>query len=162
MIVAGIDPGSLYSGVGIIEVISRRQARYIDHRVIRAQGEFSERMVTIYDELSTLLKHYQPKEVALEGIFNHKNAMSALKLGHARGVIMLCCQQHQATLHEYAPRLVKQTITGHGGSDKEHVQAMVLRLLNLHEPLPLDASDALAIALTHGYAMTSKLNNRSV
>lgn len=150
MVVLGIDPGSRATGWA---VMSQRSGRYALHDagVIRGarDSELATRLVLIHEELLGLIARYQPDQVAIEAIFKHKSAESALRLGHARGVCLLTAASHGLPLSEYNPMTVKQSIGGHGRAGKGEIQLLVQRLLGLTEPLPQDASDAAAIAMTH-------------
>jgi len=101
------------------------------------------------DALVEVIATYQPTEMAVEDLFNAKNARSALILGHARGVILLTGARAGLEVAEYAPRSVKMAVTGNGGSTKQQVRFMIMRILGLKESPPLDMSDALAVALAH-------------
>lgn len=149
MIILGVDPGSHATGYGVIS--TEPVVRMLAGGVIRtpAKAPLSERLLTIYTELSDVIAAHNPMQMAVEDLFNAKNARSSLILGHARGVILLAGATAGLTPGEYAPRAVKQAITGNGGATKEQVRFMVMRLLQLKEEPPLDMSDALAVALTH-------------
>lgn len=109
-----------------------------------------ERLKHIADGLRAIIATHAPGELALEESFFAKNAQTALKLGHARGVIMLVAAEAGMPVFEYSALKVKQTVTGYGRAEKEQVRVMVRHMLSLKEnPTPLDASDALAIAITH-------------
>ena len=111
---------------------------------------FVKRLKTVYKELTQVLKEYQPDAVAVEELFFSKNAQSALKLGQTRGVALLAAAQEDLPINEYSSTSVKQSVTGYGRAGKEQVQSMVVQLLKLKSPpTPLDASDALAIAICH-------------
>ncbi len=149
MRILGIDPGSRFTGFGIIEVSGDR-AIAIQHGVIRAgTGEFPERLGIIFAAVRDLINEYQPGEVAIETVFVSRNAGSALKLGQARGAAICAAISLGLPVAEYAPRSVKQAIVGRGGADKVQVQHMVMVLLQLQEKLQEDAADALAVALCH-------------
>ncbi|MDH3588252.1 MAG: crossover junction endodeoxyribonuclease RuvC [Gammaproteobacteria bacterium] len=149
----GIDPGSRITGFGVIEVNGDR-FRYVASGCIRTgKLPFNERLEEIYVSVSRLIGEHTPGEVCLERVFMHRNADSALKLGHARAAAMCAVFADQAVqrpqLAEYSAREVKQAVAGYGAADKEQVQHMVRRLLNLSGELQSDASDALAIAVCH-------------
>ena len=115
----------------------------------RKNAELAERLLAIHTELSGVIDRFNPEAMAVEDLFNAKNARSSLVLGHARGVILLAGASAGVPVAEYAPREVKKALTGNGAAAKEQVRFMVMRLLSLKESLPLDQSDALAVALTH-------------
>jgi crossover junction endodeoxyribonuclease RuvC len=149
MRILGIDPGSRFTGFGIIDVEGDRTT-LVQHGVIRSgSGEFTERLGVIFAELRDLIRDHEPNEVAVETVFVSRNAASALKLGQARGAAVCAAISMGLPVAEYSPRLVKQAVVGRGGADKVQVQHMVCVLLNLAEPPPEDAADALAVALCH-------------
>jgi len=151
MIVIGIDPGTRYTGYGIIEKRGNALTRLHSGRIIAGTSKdpLPDRMGLIYEGLTEVFGAYGPETCALEGIFTAKNAMSALKLGHARGVAMLTARMHDAPVFEYPPASVKQAVTGSGRATKDTVQLMVRRLLGYTEAMSEDESDALAIAICH-------------
>jgi len=149
MRILGIDPGSRFTGFGIIEV-NGDQAIAVQHGVIRAgTGEFPERLGIIFTGIRDLINEHQPGEVAIETVFMSRNAGTALKLGQARGAAICAAISLGLPVSEYAPRSIKQAIVGRGGADKVQVQHMVTVLLQLKEKLQEDAADALAVALCH-------------
>ena len=149
MRILGIDPGSRFTGFGIIKVDGGR-AQSIHQGVIKAgSGEFPERLGIIFSGISDLIDEFRPDEVAVETVFVSKNASSALKLGQARGAAVCAAIAKGLPVAEYSPRSVKQAIVGRGGADKVQVQHMVTVLLQLKEKLAEDAADALAVALCH-------------
>ncbi len=153
MRILGIDPGSRVTGYGLIESDGRR-SRYLSSGCIRTQeGEFSARLGRIFTGLSELVSAERPAEVAVEQVFMAKNAASALKLGHARGAAIAALVTAELPVFEYTPRSVKQALVGTGGAEKEQVQHMVRLILGIQQSLPLDASDALAVALCHAHTL---------
>lgn len=149
MIVLGVDPGSHATGYGVID--TGPVVRMLGGGVIRAarNAPLSERLLAINTGLTGIIAEFNPMAMAVEDLFNAKNARSSLILGHARGVIMLAGAAAGLAVAEYAPREVKMALTGNGAAAKEQVRFMVMRLLALRESPPLDMSDALAVALTH-------------
>jgi crossover junction endodeoxyribonuclease RuvC len=143
----GIDPGSVRTGYGIVDVRGNAVAP-VAWGVIRtgSDGPFPDRLHTIHRELSELIRLHRPTEAVVEKVFVAKNASSALKLGHARGAAIVTCGAHGLPVHEYSAREIKAAATGYGAAPKEQVAGMVARLLGLREPVPEDASDALAAA----------------
>ncbi|WP_251978069.1 crossover junction endodeoxyribonuclease RuvC [Salinicola avicenniae] len=151
MILLGIDPGSRVTGYGVIDVSGK--PRYVASGCLRIDGpDLAQKLARVYAGVSELIALYRPSEFAIERVFMAKNADSALKLGQARGTAVVCAANHGLAVHEYAARQVKQAVTGNGGADKAQIQQMVTALLSLDGQPPEDAADALAIALTHGYA----------
>ena len=150
--ILGLDPGSIRTGYAVVESDAGK-VKYIVSGAIRTQGEtFAERLQEIFTAVDQLTNEFRPSEVAIERVFMHRNADSALKLGQARGAALSATFAVRPKVFEYAPREVKQAVVGTGGAEKEQVQLMVKRLLNLSGPLGADAADALAIALCHAYA----------
>ena len=149
MIVLGVDPGSHATGFGAI--VTGPVVRMLGGGVIRtkAKAPLPERLLTIHDGISRAIEEFGPDVLAVESLFNAKNARSSLILGHARGVILLAGASAGVDVAEYAPREIKQALTGNGGAAKEQVRFMVMRLLGLKESPALDQSDALAVALAH-------------
>ena len=147
--ILGIDPGSQITGFGLIEALGQ-DARHIASGCIRAPaGELPQRLRAIYAAVSELMSSYAPAEVAIERVFVSRNADSALKLGQARGAALCATFGLDVSIHEYAPRAIKQAVVGHGGADKQQVQHMVRVLLHLDRSPAADAADALAVALCH-------------
>lgn len=151
-LILGVDPGSRITGFGLIRV-NRGQLEHITHGVIvmDANADFPTRMMELGSAFRDLMEKYQPDQVSIEKIFLGKNADSAFKLGHARGVVMYESMRGGAKVFEYATRLVKKGVTGDGGASKEQVLAVVKALLRLQSIQRLDASDALAMACHHAY-----------
>lgn len=148
MIVFGIDPGSHKTGWGAIEARGN-QLRVLGFDVIRAPADapLARRVESIFGGLRLALDLHRPERVVMESIFTHKNARSALVLGHARGVALLAAQLARLEIAELSPAEVKKAVTGSGRADKSQVGAMVKVLLGLDAQAPEDASDALAVAI---------------
>jgi crossover junction endodeoxyribonuclease RuvC len=147
--VLGLDPGSRVTGYGVIEV-SPGGTRYVASGCIRAgSGELAGRLRQVFTHVAGLVEEHAPDEVAIERVFMHANPDSALKLGQARGAALCAAAGGGASVFEYTPREVKQTVTGTGAADKAQVQHMVKALLGVAGRLGADAADALAIALCH-------------
>ncbi len=154
--ILGIDPGSRYTGYGIVDSDKGRSRMIICGRIDATRGTMPERLLLIHESLGRLLAEYTPQEVAVEEVFVNKNAQSALVLGQARGVALCACARAGLGISEYATASVKLALTGQGRADKEQVQHMVKVLLNLRERIALDASDALAVALTHAHVRSTQ------
>ena len=149
--ILGIDPGSRVTGFGIIDFVGT-QSRYVVSGCIHIKGDsLSERLRVIFNSLETVIEEHRPQECAIEQVFVHKNAGSALKLGHARGVAMVAANLRLLDVHEYTPTQIKQSVTGRGRATKEQVQHMIKVILSLTKTPPSDASDALAVALCHAH-----------
>ncbi|HEX4355566.1 MAG TPA: crossover junction endodeoxyribonuclease RuvC [Polyangiales bacterium] len=153
----GIDPGSIRTGWGVVQ---RQGARFVfvAAGTIHAgkNGELPERLHEIHAELQRVIALHAPTTMAVEDIFHGRFAASALKLGHARGVALLAGAQAGLSITAYAPALVKRSIAGRGQADKLQVARIVGAMLGLRELPDVDATDALAIALTHANACLAK------
>ncbi len=151
MKILGIDPGTGILGFGIIDV-SSRQPKLVDGGVIRTpvKEDDAVRLLTIYNELTEIIKQNKPDMMSVEKLFFARNVTTAMTVAQARGVVLLCAQQAGIPIYEYTPMQIKQAITGYGKADKKQMQEMVRVILQLKEiPKPDDAADALAAALTH-------------
>ena len=151
MRVLGVDPGSRYLGYGLVEA-SRSGPRHLAHGVIRAgsAAPLAERLEVLFLELGRIIDVFAPAAMAVEGVFTHKNARSALVLGHARGVVLLLAARARVPVFEYAPARVKRSVGAGGNDSKASVERMVRRLLRLEGSLErADAADALAVACCH-------------
>lgn len=135
-----------------------RGIRYVASGCIRVKAEeFPERLKQIFDGVTEVIALYQPGQMAIEQVFMHKNADSALKLGQARGAAICASMNQQLPVFEYAARQVKQALVGKGSAEKHQVQHMVKILLSIQGEMQIDASDALAIGLCHcHYQETAK------
>lgn len=155
--ILGIDPGSRITGFGIIDANGSNLRLVVAGCVRSAVGDFPTRLKMVYDGVLEVVNQYRPEVLAIEQVFVQKNADSALKLGQARGAAICAGLARELPVYEYATRQVKQALVGNGGAGKEQVQHMVKVLLNFRGELPLDASDALAVAVCHAhYAQTLK------
>ena len=150
MRVMGIDPGTRHLGWGVLESTGTR-ITHVAHGVIDVDETctLAERLVEIDTALEVVIREHHPEVGAVEGLFFHKDAQSAAKLGHARGVVLLRLARASLPIREYAPALVKRTVVGKGAADKKQVALVVTQILRLGAPPRSDAADALAIALTH-------------
>ncbi|MFI3285650.1 MAG: crossover junction endodeoxyribonuclease RuvC [Rikenellaceae bacterium] len=155
----GIDPGTNYMGYGVLEVDGNKLRAVvlgeIDlHKIADPYAKLSH----IFERVSSLVEQYNPREVALESPFFGSNIQSMLKLGRAQGVAMAAALSHKVDVFEYAPTRVKQSITGRGGASKESLAAMLKSILGVESPSSrLDATDGMAVALCHYYAISSPL-----
>lgn len=150
--ILGIDPGSLVTGYGIIEIVGNH-ATHIAHGHIKVAGESqAEKLHHIFTALNAVIMDHQPEEAAIERVFMHRNADSALKLGQARGAAIVACKEHGLPLFEYTANQVKQATVGRGHAAKHQVQHMIKVLLCLEQEPQADAADALAVALCHGHS----------
>jgi len=153
MRIMGLDPGTIYTGIGVIETTNNKTICLYKDRVNLSKLEsLPEKLGKIYSSITEVLKNFTPDEFAIETAFYGKDAQAALKIGNARGVSMLAAYHKNVPVTEYSPREIKKSVTGNGNATKEQVQYMVFKLLELPEvKLPLDTTDALAIALCHSY-----------
>jgi len=148
----GIDPGTATTGLGLVRLEPDGSLVAVKYGVILTPKEASApvRLEILYNDLSELLKEYHPDTAAVEKLFFSRNVTTALAVGQARGVVMLCMQQSSIEPFEYTPNEIKQAVAGYGGAQKRQIQEMVRALLQLDSiPKPDDAADALAIAITH-------------
>jgi crossover junction endodeoxyribonuclease RuvC len=150
--ILGLDPGSLRTGYAVVESRAGSTVHVVSG-TIRARGAtLAERLQEIFIAVEELTREFRPDEVAIEGVFMHRNADSALKLGQARGAALSATFAVRPRVFEYAPRAVKLAVVGTGSAQKEQVQLMVRKLLKLPGPIGADTADALAIALCHAHA----------
>lgn len=157
MIILGVDPGTLTTGFGVIEV-DRKKYSVLTYGVVKNLGSHSMplRLKKIYKSLCQIIHRYHPDEFAIETAFYGKNAQSALKIGHARGVSILAAVNHEIPTTEYSPREIKKAVTGNGAASKQQVRYMVKSRLGLREaPKLFDVSDALAVTLCHSSRLTA-------
>jgi crossover junction endodeoxyribonuclease RuvC len=150
--ILGIDPGSLFTGYGVIDH-DGRSLRHITSGCIRIEGKaFPQRLQEIFFGVRALVEQFQPQELAIEQAFVHKNADSALKLGQARAAAICGTLEFGLAVFEYTPRLVKQAVVGKGAASKDQVQHMMRILLGLRGELQPDSADALAVAVCHAHS----------
>jgi len=151
MRVLGIDPGSQTTGWGVVEGDGRKYS-LVDYGSIRAPAslKFSTRLLKMCSGIESVIEKHRPDSCALEDAFLATNVKVSMKLGQVRGVVLLVAERAALDIHEYAPRLVKQTVVGYGNAEKHQVGEMVRLLLSLKAvPAPHDAADALALAICH-------------
>ena len=147
--ILGIDPGSRFTGYGLIDS-DGQHAHYISSGCLKISGDsLSEKLGLIFNELQALIGEFQPHQFAIESVFMHRNADSALKLGQVRGAAICAAVTQDLPVAEYAPREIKQAIVGTGAARKEQVQHMIVSILKLNGAPSSDASDALTVALCH-------------
>ena len=151
--ILGIDPGSQITGYGLIDARRRGNDTVLIHfGSIHTSGEHSTRLRQIFEAVGSLVKEHRPDEVAIERVFVHRNADSALKLGQARAAALCATFEADLPIFEYAARAIKKAVVGRGGAEKTQVQHMVRLLLGLRAEPQADAADALAAALCHCHA----------
>ena len=154
MKILGIDPGLVQTGFGIISIKNNNVTKLIDYGIIKPSSNdtLSTRLLTIFNDMCEIIKIHNPQTFVIEDIFYGKNVKSAMRLGQARGAAMVAAASQGIPIYEYSARKVKQSITGNGNAHKEQVQFMVkVRLEMDHIPEPIDAADALAVALCHNH-----------
>lgn len=155
MRILGVDPGSVTTGYGVVDSDGRSSHHVAHGCIATGSGDLPQRLGVIYRELSAVIAEYRPQEMGIEDVFVARNAMSALKLGQARGAAICAGASHDLPVAEYPARLIKQSIVGTGGAGKQQIQHMVIALLALGDGrVAADAADALAVALTHAHART--------
>jgi crossover junction endodeoxyribonuclease RuvC len=163
MVILGIDPGSRYTGYGLIETAGQKSRLVHAGRLDVRDGTMPERLLAILDGLGRIIREHKPAEIAIEETFvNRVNAASALVLGQARGAAICACAQAGLPMAEYAASQVKLAIAGSGRADKVQIAHMVRVLLNVRDKWPADAADALAVALTHAHVRTTTLRAGAV
>ncbi len=152
MRVLGIDCGTECTGYGVVELGHDGTLLCVSYGAIKLspRESMAGRLATVFSRLGAVIADHQPDNVAIEDVFYAANAKSAIKLGQVRGVAMLAASSAGLKVAEYSPLSIKSAVVGYGRAEKQQVQQMVMRLLNLAEaPEPNDAADALAIAICH-------------
>lgn len=165
MRVLGIDCGGEYTGFGVVEMDACGKLCCLSCGAIKLspRDTLPRRLSQIYLQLEQIISVQRPDEVAIEDVFYALNVKSALKLGQVRGVAMLAAAAAGLEVAEYSPLTIKSSVVGYGRAEKEQVQHMVTRLLDLQKPPePMDASDALAIAICHLHTAATLQRHRAV
>ncbi len=159
MTILGIDPGLAIVGWGVVEYRSSRFKTVAYGSLQTPAGMRTEaRLKAIYDGLHEIIERYRPESMAVEELFFNTNITTGIRVAEARGIILLCSEQHGIPVYEYTPLQVKQAVVGYGRAEKKQVIAMVSMLLGLEKPpKPDDTADALAIAICHGHSGCSRL-----
>ena len=158
LLILGIDPGIARIGFGLVEN-SGNKFSIIDFGTITTSADKSdtERLKIIHEKLTEIIKEFEPGHMAVEELFFNKNVKTAIRVGQARGVILLSGSEFDLEVAEYTPLQVKQAVVGYGRAQKQQVQQMVKALLNLESiPKSDDAADALAVSICHGHCHGSK------
>ena len=156
MILIGLDPGLGTTGWGVIAAEGNRLSHIANGQVrTDCASSLPARLAALHDALELLFETHAPQAAAVEEVFVNANPQSTLKLGQARGVVLLAAARHGLAVGEYAPRLVKKSVVGTGAAEKAQVHAMVARLLPGVKIAGADAADALAVAITHAHHLAS-------
>ena len=152
----GLDPGLGTTGWGIIQADGNRLSHIANGQLkTDASAPLPERLADLARQLETLIAAHAPEGAAVEEVFVNRNPQSTLKLGQARGVVLMCAARAGIGVGEYAPTLVKKAVVGTGSAEKAQVHAMVSRLLPGAKIAGPDAADALAVAITHAHHLAS-------
>lgn len=156
--ILGIDPGYAIVGYAVLDYHSNRFTPVdIGQISTKAGVPFTTRLNDIYEDMVSLIDTYSPEQVAIEELFSNTNVKTVIKVGQARGVILLAAKRAGVPVFEYTPLQVKSSLTGFGRADKKQVQEMTKKILVLSDIIkPDDAADAAALAITHGYTVTSR------
>jgi crossover junction endodeoxyribonuclease RuvC len=158
--ILGIDPGSVRTGVGIVDADATGHCVHVHHEAlavgvgVNGEDGFADRLKRIFDGLCGLIETWRPDEMAIERVFLAKNPDSALKLGQARGAAICAVMSREVAVHEYSPMQIKNAVVGRGAADKAQVQHMIGVLLGIGPKIQADAADALAVAITHAHTRT--------
>ena len=152
MKIIGVDPGTRHLGWGIIVTEGTRLV-HVAHGIVHTtvSEALAFRLCEIDDALRTVIREHAPEEGAVESLFFAKDPQAASKLGHARGVVLLALSRESVAIYEYPPARVKRAVSGRGRASKQQVALMVKALLNMTEMPGVDATDALAVAITHAH-----------
>src|SRR6202050_1138762 len=165
MRVMGIDCGGAYTGYGVVEMHAQGQLCCLTSGAIALspRDPLPQRLARIFTQLGEIIARHRPDEVAIEDVFYALNVKSVLKLGQVRGVAMLAAATAGLSVAEYSPLTIKSSVVGYGRAEKQQVQHMVTRLLQLAQaPETMDASDALAIAICHLHTAATLDRQRSI
>ena len=161
-IILGVDPGTTIMGYGLIKVVNS-ELQLLQYGVIHLSkySQHELKLQKIFERISSLIDDYHPDHMALEAPFYGKNVQSMLKLGRAQGVAMAAALAREISISEYAPRKIKQSVTGNGNASKEQVAHMLKTLLHLPSiPDKLDATDALSVAVCHYFQEGSPVSSK--
>jgi len=156
VIILGLDPGLACTGWGLIAAEGNRLSHIANGQVkTDSKAPLAARLLRLDDELGAVIAAHAPAEAAVEEVFLNENPQSTLKLGQARGVVLLAAARRGLNVGEYAARLVKKAVVGTGGADKAQIHFMIQRLLPGVKIGGPDAADALAVAITHAHHLAS-------
>lgn len=160
--ILGIDPGSLHTGYGLIDMDGNRAVHVTHGQVTTQAGELSGKLRRVFRGINSVISEFEPDECAVEKVFMYRNADSALKLGQSRGAAITACAERNLPVFEYTANQVKQATVGKGHAEKTQVQYMVKVLLCLNGMPREDAADALAVALCHGHSRENIMRLKEV
>tara|TARA_B100000212_G_C27288141_1_gene496076 strand:+ start:347 stop:844 length:498 start_codon:yes stop_codon:yes gene_type:complete len=155
--ILGIDPGTNITGYGLI-TLSSSKLKYLHHSIVKTglKNKYTTKLSKINLETERIIREFEPNHVAIESVFFSVNAATAIKLGQSRGAAVCACSRANLEIFEYSPRRVKMLVTESGASDKEVVRNQVKKILKIRRNLEIDASDALAVAISHGKSILDK------
>ena len=157
MLILGLDPGLGTTGWGVIAADGNRLSHVANGQIrTEVSMPLPRRLALLHGALIEVIRAHRPEGAAVEEVLGNSNAQSTLKLGQARGVVLLAAAQAEIVIGEYHPSIVKKAVVGTGGADKKQVQAMVSRLLPGVKLAGADAADALAVAITHAHHVASQ------
>ncbi len=159
MILLGIDPGTATTGFGIIDARNPKKLIPIHYGQIRTSKNdlMQDRLLKIYNSINHLIEEYSPDALVIEQLFFNTNVKTAITVGQARGIYILSAGHYKLPVFEYTALQAKMELTGYGRADKKDVRKRVKELLNIHGDIkPIDASDALAIAICHSLKLNKK------
>jgi crossover junction endodeoxyribonuclease RuvC len=157
MLIIGLDPGLGCTGWGVIAAEGNRLSHVANGQVrTDPKASLPARLVRLEAALGEVIDAHRPAAAAVEEVFLNENPQSTLKLGQARGVVLLTAARRGIEVGEYAPRLVKKAVVGFGGAEKAQIHAMIQRLLPGVKIAGADAADALAVAITHAHHLASR------
>ncbi len=156
MRILGLDPGLATTGWGLIQAEGNRLSHIANGQLTtKTSAELPQRLASLADQLDALIAEQRPDSAAVEEVFVNQNPQSTLKLGQARGVVIMTAARAGIDVGEYAARLVKKAVVGVGNAEKAQVHAMVARLLPGVKIAGPDAADALAVAITHAHHLAT-------
>lgn len=150
--ILGIDPGSRITGYGIVEMRGNQAVNVANGCIHIAGASLADKLRQIHLAMQQLVDEFEPHEAAIESVFVHRNADSALKLGQARGSAIAALALQGLDVFEYSPAVIKKSVVGRGNAAKEQVQHMIRAILGVRTTLQADAADALAVALCHAHS----------
>ena len=161
--IIAVDPALRNAGYAVLARMNKKTA-CLDCGVIRNKPSLTPSgcLLNLHEKLTDLIQRHQPMALAVEGVIYVQSYQTAITLGAARGAVILAAVQRGLTVHEYAPRRVKQAVVGRGAADKQQVAFMVRVLLGLTQTPPADAADAIAIGIAHFHAIDAAISRKTV